>query len=143
MEELIHFHSEEISFELPHPILIREWLKKSIESERKVLQELSFVFCSDDYLHQLNLEYLSHDTLTDIITFDYSEGQSIAGDIFISVDRVKENSQELNTEFQTELNRVMIHGVLHLCGYKDKSAEEQATMRAKEDFYLNLQAENG
>ena len=122
MEELIHFHSEEISFELPHPILLREWLKKSIESEGKVLQELSFVFCSDDYLHQLNLEYLSHDTLTDIITFDYSEGQSIAGDIFISVDRVKENSQELNIEFQTELDRVMIHGVLHLCGYKDKSA---------------------
>jgi len=99
---------------------------------------LNYIFCSDTYLHKINLEYLKHDTLTDIITFDYSEKKQISGDIFISIDRIKENAPKFNQSTDIELNRVLIHGVLHLLGYKDKTPKEKETMRAKEDFYLTL-----
>jgi len=99
---------------------------------------LNYIFCSDTYLHKINLEYLKHDTLTDIITFDYSEKKQISGDIFISIDRIKENALKFNQSTDIELNRVLIHGVLHLLGYKDKTPKEKETMRAKEDFYLTL-----
>jgi probable rRNA maturation factor len=103
------------------------------------LEELNYIFCSDEYLHQMNLTYLNHDTLTDIITFDNSEAeQIIEGDIFISIDRVKENSEEFDVLFETELHRVLVHGLLHLFGYKDKSEREKVLMREKEEACLSL-----
>jgi rRNA maturation RNase YbeY len=103
--------------------------------------EINYVFCSDLYLHKINLEHLNHDTYTDIITFNYCEEDIISGDIFISIDRVKENSITYHTNFQKELNRVMIHGILHLVGFDDKSESDKELMRSKEDFYLSLYAE--
>ncbi|MCB9360368.1 MAG: rRNA maturation RNase YbeY [Flavobacteriales bacterium] len=132
------FFSEDIDFEFTHEESCISWLKNAIKNESKIAGELSFVFCDDNYLHKINLEYLNHDTYTDIITFDYTEANIIAGDIFISIDRVKENAKTFNTLFENELSRVIIHGVLHLMGYKDKTQEESSLMRAKEDFYLNL-----
>ena len=102
---------------------------------------LTYVFCSDPYLHKMNVEYLNHDTFTDIITFNYCENTIISGDIFISVDRVRENALKYDVLFEDELDRVIVHGVLHLIGYNDKSKEEQAEMRGKEEFYLNLRPE--
>ena len=95
------------------------------------------MFCDDNYLHKLNVDFLQHDTLTDIISFDYSVGKELHGDIFISIERVKDNAQDLGVDFETELHRVMIHGILHYCGYKDKSKEDKMVMRQKEDFYLS------
>ena len=134
----ISFFSDEVDFELSNQSNYISWVEDVINKESKNLGELSFVFCSDEYLHKINMEYLNHDTYTDIITFDYSEGELISGDIFISIDRVAENSIEFNKEFLNELSRVIVHGVLHIIGYKDKSDEDKAQMRDKEDFYLNL-----
>jgi rRNA maturation RNase YbeY len=134
----ISFFSEDIDFELINENSCISWLENAIKNEDKIAGELSFVFCDDEYLHKINIEYLNHDTYTDIITFDYTEANIIAGDIFISIDRVKENAKTFNTLFENELSRVIIHGVLHLMGYKDKTQEESTLMRAKEDFYLNL-----
>lgn len=134
----ISFFSEDIDFELIDESNYISWLQKVVESENKISGELSFVFCDDEYLHKINLQYLNHDTYTDIITFDYTESGVIAGDIFISIDRVKENALLYNKPFKNELSRVIVHGVLHLAGYKDKSEEESTLMRSKEDFYLNL-----
>jgi rRNA maturation RNase YbeY len=134
----ISFFSEDIDFIFNNESLCVSWLEKSIKNEGKIAGDLSFVFCDDEYLHKINLQYLKHDTYTDIITFDYTEANIIAGDIFISIDRVKENATAFNTLFENELSRVIIHGVLHLVGYKDKTEEESTLMRAKEDFYLNL-----
>jgi len=135
----IDFSSEDIDFELISPGLIEVWLKKALEKENKDLQRLSFIFCSDNYLYQLNVAYLQHDTYTDVITFPYSEGDDgVEGDIFISIERVKENAATYGYTFEKELNRVMIHGVLHLCGYGDKSEKEKAQMRDKENIYLDL-----
>lgn len=142
MSREINFHTEDLSFQLDQKTSIVEWIQSSVASETKDYSALNFIFCSDNYLHKINLEYLSHDTFTDIITFDYTENNQLSGDIFISVDRVKENSAKLKTDFQEELARVIIHGVLHLCGYKDKKPEEQAIMRQKEDYYLNLRPSN-
>jgi len=100
------------------------------------IDTISVIFCSDDYLLSVNKEYLNHDYYTDIITFDYSVDTEISGDLFISIDRVKENSTEFNVPFLNELHRVLVHGVLHLCGYGDKSPVEETLMRSKEDFYL-------
>ncbi len=108
-----------------------------ILKEQKIKGDITFVFCSDDYLLKLNKDYLQHDYFTDIITFDYCEKNIISGDIFISIDRIKENARQYNVTFENELQRVMIHGVLHLVGYKDKSEEEKKIMREKENFYLN------
>ena len=112
------------------------WIKKIITKEKKELGEIVFVFCSDDYLLQKNIQFLKHDTLTDVITFDYCCDMKISGDILISIDRVKENAKKYNSDFYTELNRVMAHGLLHLLGYSDKTLEENKIMREKEDFYL-------
>ncbi|CEN52029.1 rRNA maturation RNase YbeY [Capnocytophaga canimorsus] len=129
----------EIEFELPEQeTVFQAWIEKIIASEEKELGELNYIFCDDNYLHQINVQYLDHDTLTDIITFDYTEEQTISGDIFISVERVADNAQDFNVDFQTELLRVMAHGVLHLCGYKDKSDAESNQMRSKEEEKMRL-----
>jgi probable rRNA maturation factor len=135
----ITFFSEDVSFKLSSPNKVRRWIKEVIFLEKHTLLEISYIFCSDDYLHNMNVQYLNHDTLTDIITFDNSEDEDqIEGDIFISVDRVKENATQLNLPFETELHRVMIHGILHLCGYKDKTSADNDLMRKKEDACLSL-----
>ena len=128
--------STETTFELPKSKVISIWLSSIILNEDYSEGEISIVFCNDDYLHKLNLEFLNHDTLTDVISFDYSIGKQVHGEIFISIDRVKENATEFNQTFQTELSRVMAHGILHFCGYKDKTDSESSLMRTKEGFYL-------
>jgi rRNA maturation RNase YbeY len=134
----ISFLSEDISFDVENQNELVRWITETITLENKDLGELSYVFCSDDYLHQINLEYLNHDTYTDIITFNYCEENHVSGDIFISIDRINENAITYKTSFENELNRVIIHGVLHLIGYNDKTDEQQNEMTAKEDFYLSL-----
>ena len=133
---MIQFCTEDITFSLKEKLKHKAWLNEVAKQEGKKILELSYVFCSDDYLLQINQEYLNHDTLTDIVTFDNSEDpKKIEGDIFISVDRVKENGEKLGTS-ETELERVMVHGLLHLLGYKDKKKEDKALMTEKEDFYI-------
>lgn len=140
----IHFFNEDILFKLQRPRKKSSWIRESIVREGKSLGELNFVFCSDEYLLKINIEYLDHHTLTDIITFDNSEEQGlIEGDIYISIDRVRENAVSFGTGFDRELSRVMIHGVLHLIGYTDKSESNKSVMRRKEDAYLSLQEELG
>ena len=114
------------------------WIKETILSEGKRVGDISFIFCSDKYLLEVNKTYLDHDYFTDIITFDYVEGTLINGDIFISVDRVRENSTEFKTTFEDELNRILIHGILHLLGYKDKKKSDKFLMTEKEDYFINL-----
>lgn len=134
----IHFFEEDAVSNLKKKNDTKRWIKETILNEGKTLGTLNYVFCSDDYLHKMNVEYLQHDTLTDIITFDQSEIENkIEGDIFISVDRVKENAKKFNSDYIDELNRVMIHGALHLIGFKDKKKAEQDLMRSKEDYYLS------
>ncbi len=134
----IHFFEEDIVSNLKKKKDTKTWIKETIITEGKTLGTLNYVFCSDEYLHKMNVEFLQHDTLTDIITFDQSEIENkIDGDIFISVDRVKENAKKFNSEYNDELNRVMIHGALHLIGYKDKKKSDQELMRSKEDYYLS------
>ena len=133
---MVHFCTEDITFSLKEKLKHKAWLNEGAKQEGKRILELTYVFCSDDYLLQINQEYLNHDTLTDIVTFDNSEDpKRIEGDIFISIDRVKENGEKLGTK-ETELKRVMVHGLLHLLGYKDKKKEDKATMTKKEDFYI-------
>ena len=133
----IHFFYE-TAFQLEKEGNIRSWVLTTIEKETYIPGPLSFIFCDDEYLHKINLQYLNHDTYTDIITFDYSNKRSLSGDIFISIERVKENAKGQEIPFDAELKRVIIHGVLHLAGYKDKNPEEKRLMREKEDFYLSL-----
>lgn len=114
------------------------WIETIITSENKTVGEISYVFCDDDYLHAINMQYLNHDTLTDIISFDYTEGNIISGDIFVSIERVKDNAIDFNVSFEDELKRVLSHGVLHYCGYKDKTDTDAALMRAKEEEKINL-----
>src|SRR5574343_515064 len=133
----IHLFEEDVTLKIKNKLNIKKWLKETIENEGYNLGELNYIFCSDEYLHQMNVSYLNHDTLTDIITFDNSDIEGkIIGDIFISIDRVTENAKKFDVEFIDELNRVMVHGALHLVGYKDKKKEEQEKMRAKENYYL-------
>jgi rRNA maturation RNase YbeY len=134
---MINFFNEDIDFKLKGKNNFKSWLKKVAEKEGFIINDLNFIFCSDKYLHKMNLEYLDHDTYTDIITFDNSEDEStIEGDIFVSIERVKENSQTLNTIFDEELKRVIVHGLLHLFGYDDHSVEDKAEMRRLESEYL-------
>jgi rRNA maturation RNase YbeY len=136
---MINFHTEDISIKIRQKIKLKNWLKKVIESEGFSMGDINYVFCSDDYLLKINIEYLDHDYLTDIITFDNSEGEDlIEGDIFISIDRVKENAKTFGVAFEHELKRVLVHGVLHLCGYFDKTDKEEKLMRSKENRYLEL-----
>ncbi|NGF55872.1 rRNA maturation RNase YbeY [Parapusillimonas sp. SGNA-6] len=134
----ISFFTEDIVFTLAQKQKIREWINKTvIEEGFKRVSELNFIFCSDDYLLDINKQYLQHDTYTDIVTFDSSENEDvIAGDIFISVDRVRDNAQKFKVSEKDELHRVIIHGVLHLCGYRDKKKEDKEMMTAKENTYL-------
>ncbi len=133
----IHFFSEDISFNLKQKIRLRNWIDETIESEKFKLKELNFIFCSDNYLLSINQQYLNHNTFTDIITFDNGdEGGHIVGDIFISIDRVRENAISYHVREEDELHRVMIHGTLHLLGYPDKGKEAKAIMTAKENYYL-------
>ncbi len=133
----VNFFEEEISFKPKQLNALRNWINQTILAEKHELSELNFIFCSDKYLLNINQQYLQHDTLTDIITFDNSETKGlIYGDIFISIDRVRENSKTFKTTLATELHRVIIHGTLHLLGYKDKTDKEQTLMTSKEDFYL-------
>jgi len=119
--------------------VIKKWIKNAILQEKHSLGELNYVFCDDIYLLKINRDYLNHDTFTDIISFDYTIGKQINGDIYISIDRIKENAKLYKTTFYNELLRVMIHGVLHYCGYKDKTDADKKIMRSKEDYYLSLQ----
>jgi rRNA maturation RNase YbeY len=133
---MIHFCTEDITFSLKEKLKHKAWLNEVAKQEGKKILELTYVFCSDEYLLQINQEYLNHDTLTDIVTFDNSEDpKKIEGDIFISIERVRENGNKLGT-LETELERVMVHGLLHLLGYKDKKKEDKALMTEKEDFYI-------
>ena len=135
----IHFFSEEIQFTLKQKGLLRDWISTTIKAENHKLRELNFIFCSDSYLLNINKQYLDHDTFTDIITFDNSDKEGfITGDIFISLDRVRENARKFNVDEKDEMHRVMIHGTLHLLGYPDKGKEAKALMSAKEDHYLLL-----
>tara|TARA_B100001250_G_scaffold95218_1_gene79555 strand:+ start:1576 stop:1980 length:405 start_codon:yes stop_codon:yes gene_type:complete len=116
----------------------KKWLKRIILDEGKKLGDITFIFCKDNYLLEKNIQFLKHDALTDVITFDYSENSQISGDIFISIERVKENGEIFGETFLNELNRVMAHGLLHLLGYKDKTKKAAAIMKEKEDFYLSI-----
>lgn len=135
----IHFFTEDLSYTLKHKTLIRTWLLDAILAEGYQLEELNFILCSDEYLLTMNQQYLDHDTYTDVITFDHSETlKMIAGDIFISIERIQENAREFKGPVFHELCRVMVHGTLHLLGYKDKSKKEKTLMTQKEDHYLSL-----
>lgn len=133
---MIEFNYE-TEFRLEDESSIVKWVSDAIKLEGFKVGDINYVFCDDQYLHKINLEFLNHDTLTDIISFDYSIGKIIQGDIFISIERVMENAEEFGQPFEKELRRVIIHGVLHYCGYRDKSENESLEMRAKEDFYLD------
>jgi len=133
---MIQFCTEDITFSLKEKLKHKAWLNEVAKQEGKKILELTYVFCSDSYLLEINQAYLNHDTLTDIVTFDNSEDpKKIEGDIFISIERVRENGEKLGTS-ETELERVMVHGLLHLLGYKDKKKEDKALMTEKEDFYI-------
>lgn len=134
----IYFSSENTNFDLKGKMKVKKWITDIIKAQGQNVGDISYVFCDDDYLIQVNREYLDHDTYTDIITFDYVEGKIVSGDILISVDRVKENAQLFNTTFEQELHRVIIHGILHLLGQADKSDEDAAMMRKKEEAALAL-----
>ena len=128
----------ELDFTLENESVYADWISKVISSENKYEGEINYVFCDDDYLIGLNQQYLDHDTLTDIISFDYSEGNLLHGDVFISVERVRDNALDFNVSFFEELKRVMAHGVLHYCGYKDKSEEDERLMRQKEEEKMKM-----
>lgn len=127
----------ETDFKLEDEQQYQAWISDAIMSENCNEGELNYIFCDDNYLHKINVEYLKHDTLTDIISFDYSIGKELHGDIFISVERVADNAKDFEVDFDKELQRVMIHGVLHYCGYKDKTEDEKNTMRSKEELYMS------
>lgn len=135
MPAKINFFEEEIDFKLKNKKNLRNWLEQAIIAENHILKEINFIFCTDEYLLKINQEFLQHDTYTDIITFDNSE-KEIAGDIFISVERVAENALTYQISILQELYRVLIHGTLHLLGYKDKSPKDKKLMTDKENFYL-------
>ena len=128
----------ETDFELENEAQYEDWISRIIESEGFDEGEINYIFCDDDYLHKINVEYLDHDTLTDIISFDYSVGNVLQGDIFVSVERVQDNAKDFNVSFEEELKRVLSHGVLHYCGYKDKSLEDEAVMRSKEEEKMQM-----
>lgn len=134
---MIDFNYES-DFKLDNEIIFQKWLSDVILSENKKEGEINYIFCNDNYLLKLNIDFLEHDTLTDIISFDYSVGNEINGDIFISIERVQDNANDFNVSFNEELKRVMVHGVLHYCGYKDKTPEDENLMRQKENEKLTM-----
>jgi probable rRNA maturation factor len=128
----------ETDFQLDNEKKYEDWIAQVIESENKEEGEINYIFCDDDYLYEINVQYLQHETLTDIISFDYTLGDLISGDIFISIERVKDNAQDFGVSFEEELRRVMAHGVLHYCGYKDKTESDENVMRYKEEEKIKL-----
>ena len=136
MPKNILFHNADTSYILKNKRIISSWITDTIKEEEKQLEEISYIFCTDDYLLKINQEHLNHDTYTDIITFDYTENGIISSEIYISADRVRENAKNLGVAALEEMHRVIIHGVLHLCGYKDKSDLQSQEMRGKENYYL-------
>ncbi len=126
----------ETDFNLKNETTTEKWILEAVDEEGFEVGEINYIFCNDEYLHKINVEFLQHDTLTDIISFDYTLGKLIGGDIFISIERVKDNAKDFNVSFEEELHRVLIHGILHYMGYKDKTDEEKQLMRAKENYYL-------
>ena len=136
---MISYNSEK-TFKIQNESLLSHWIEQVIVNEEKKIGEINFVFCDDDYLHKMNVEFLNHDTLKDIISFDYTVGKIIQGDIFISTERVADNATDFKVNFEEELHRVMVHGILHYCGYKDKTEEDANLMRSKEDYYLKMLA---
>ncbi|MEQ8625022.1 MAG: rRNA maturation RNase YbeY [Vicingaceae bacterium] len=142
MSQNIQFFSEQTDFNLPKQSDVSDWISLCISKKGKQTGSLNFIFCTDEYLLSLNKEYLNHDTYTDVITFNYVKDETISGDVFISVERVKDNASTLNLDFNHELHRVIIHGVLHLIGYGDKTPEEAQEIRGQEDFCLTLRSEN-
>lgn len=140
----IHFFSEDLNYRLRNIKRIRQWILHTIEKEGEELDTINYIFTTDQYLHKINVDYLNHDTFTDIITFEYNaEEEPILSDIYISLDRCKENAKELNIPLTTEIHRILIHGVLHLLGYKDKNKKDKELMTSKEDYYLSLRSEFG
>ncbi|PNQ74804.1 rRNA maturation RNase YbeY [Hanstruepera neustonica] len=137
---MISFNFEN-DFSLHNQELLIKWVTLAIKAEGFKLGEINYIFCNDDYLHRINVEFLDHDTLTDIISFDYTVGKILQGDIYISTERVADNANDFNVTFDNELHRVMIHGVLHYCGYKDKTENQASLMRSKENHYLGLLSE--
>ena len=135
---MIRYFQEDIRFDLKQKMQNNRWLKMVAGSEMRRIGAVNIIFCSDNYILDVNMRYLQHDYFTDIITFDYCEGDRLNGDLFISVDSVRENAAFYGTEFENELNRVIVHGVLHLIGYDDHTKEDIAQMRAKENYYLSL-----
>jgi len=135
----ISFFEEDIKFSFKGKRTTRSWIKNAIANEGKSEGEINIIFCSDEYLYKLNMGYLHHNTYTDIISFDFSEEKGvISGDIYISVDRARDNAKKFKQLLKNELSRLIIHGTLHLCGYKDKSQKDKALMTQKEDYYLSL-----
>ena len=134
---MISFNYES-DFTLEQEDVFASWIETILKSENKILGEISYIFCDDDYLHNINVQYLNHDTLTDIISFDYTEGDVISGDIFVSIERVIDNAKDFNVTFEEELKRVLAHGVLHYCGYKGKSDADALLMRSKEEEKIKL-----
>ena len=134
---MISFNSE-IDFRLDNEILFSNWISKVILSENKKEGDINYIFCDDEFILEINKQYLNHDYYTDIISFDYSVGNELHGDVFISIERVQENAEDFNVTFDEELKRVIIHGILHYCGYKDKSEEDEVAMRSKEDEKIKM-----
>ena len=134
----VYFHTEDISFVFKNKRKVSSWLNSVVTSFDKKVGTLNYIFCSDQYLYSINKTYLNHDNFTDIITFNYCDGNKISGDLFISIDRVKEYSTLNNIEFNIEIHRVIVHGVLHLCGFNDKTEEEKENMRKQENISLQL-----
>jgi probable rRNA maturation factor len=134
---MLQFFFENIE-EITIPPLTKDWLQNLIYSENKKLGEINYIFCDDERLLQVNRDFLQHDYYTDVITFDYVKGKTISADIFVSLPRISDNAKSLSKDFNSELLRVLAHGVLHLCGYKDKSKYEILEMRSKEDYYLSI-----
>lgn len=139
-DNLISFQSDSIDFDLDQKDAVKQWLHHAVVAEGFDAGDLSFVFTSDESLLEINQKYLNHDTLTDIITFDYSEDKTLSGEIYISIERVRDNALKYSVNSTLELHRVMIHGILHLCGYSDKESDAKAIMTGKEDYYLSLRS---
>ena len=140
----MNFFSEEVNYRLRKIRKIRNWVLRTIKSEGGEVETINFIFSSDSYVHKINVDYLNHDTYTDIITFEYNDsGLPILSDIYISLDRCRENAKVLNLSLTNEVHRIIIHGVLHLLGYKDKNIKDKDLMTSKEDYYLSLRADLG
>ncbi len=135
---MVKYFTEDVRFPFKKKLPVRRWLRFVAESEVRRLGAVNIIFCSDHYLLDMNVKYLGHDYFTDIITFDYCEGKVLSGDLFISIDSVRENAAHSGASFEDELDRVIVHGLLHLIGYDDHTPEEQSQMRAKENYYLSL-----